>query len=526
MDFAANLVAYYKRGKCVLKKIIEQSDKSRDLVNVLILLTVALCIGIYLIATTAIIAKDGVTFIKYGQQIEAAPIKTIMNEFQHPGYPWLILTAHKVTAFLHENTSILSWIYCGQSVTLLFRMLAITVLYFIGKQLFGARMSFWAILILILLPKPAEYGSDALSDWPHLFFLASGLLLLLKGSINRKWWRFGFAGLAAGVGYLIRPECAQLVVLGSLWLGLQLLWSKRVMSKGKALSALVLILVGFLAIAGPYMNLKGAVFPKKNVGQFTQNSQQLEVHAENNQPLSEAMHTSKFTPSNITKALGKLVENIGETSMWFFVPALLIGMHKKFKTLKWYKPEKFFVIAIIALNIPVMIWLYCKHGYMSVRHTLPLLIILILYVPVGLQESALWLQQRFAKKAEPSAAIGRDEQFWFMVLLVIGVSIYIPKLFRPIRTEKQGYKAAAQWLKANTDIAAIVAVPDKRISFYAERKELVYENETIPEKAEYIVKISKKQTNKLTPAIPSDKLVYEYIDKRRKSANTAIYRRL
>ena len=526
MDFAADAMAYYKGGKRILKMTIEQSGRAGDAINVSILLITALCIGIYLIVTTSIIAKDGVTFINYARQFETAPLKTMMNEFQHPGYPWLILAAHRVTGFLHENTSILSWIYCAQSVALIFRLLAITILYFIGKHLLGARLSFWAILILVFLPAPTEYGSDALSDWPHLFFLSAGLLLLLKGAMNERWWLFGFAGLAAGAGYLVRPECAQLVAAGGLWLELQLLWPKRAMSKGKALFAFALLLVGFLAIAGPYMKLKGAVFPKKNVGQFVQSSQQQEVHAENNQIVPEAIHTSQFTPSNIKKALGKLVGNIGETLMWFFVPALFIGMHKWFKSRKWYEPEKFSVIAIIVLNVPVMIWLYCKYGYMSDRHTLPLLIIPILYVPVGLQELAIWCHKRFSRKVESSAAMNFNERFWFLVLLLIGVSICTSKLFRPIRAEKQGYRAAAKWLKANTVSTAIIAVPDKRISFYAERGELVYENENIPEKVEYIVKILKKQKDEPFSVNPLGRLEYEYTDESEKSGSIAIYRRL
>ncbi len=105
-------------------------------------------------------------------------------------------------------------------------------------------------------------------------------------------------------------------------------------------------------------------------------------------------------------------------------------------------------------------------------------------------------------------------------------SLCTPKLLRPIRLEKQGFRAAAQWIKDNTDSNAIVAVPDRRISFYAGRKELFYKNEHIPKRAEYIVKIYKKKTGKLTPANPSDKLVYEYIDTRRRVAKTAIYKRL
>jgi 4-amino-4-deoxy-L-arabinose transferase-like glycosyltransferase len=547
VDFDTDTVACFKGRKCILKKPIEPSDKSRDLLNVSILLMLALCIGIYLIVTTALISKDGVTFIKYGQQIEASPVKTIVKEDQHPGYPGLILITHKVTGFLHKNTPILSWIYCAQSITLMFRVLAIVILYFIAKQLFSARMSFWAVLILILLPKPAEYGSDALSDWPHLFFLLTGLLLLLKGAASKRWWLFGFAGLAAGTGYLIRPECAQLIVLGSMWLGLQLLLPRHTTGKVKVLPALAFLLAGFLAIAGPYINLKGAVFPKKNVGQFTSttraikasstgfskknvgatpDSQQLKVHAKNNLPASEPEPSPQLTLSKITKAFAKLAAGISETLMWFFVPAMLIGMYKKLKVQKWYEPGKFFIIAIIVLNIPVMIWLYCKHGYMSDRHTLPLLILPILYVPMGLQELAIWIQKRFPLKVKSSAAINFNERFWFLVLLLMGASICTPKLLRPIRVEKQGLRAAAKWIRNNTASNATVAVPDRRISFYAGRKELFYENENIPKRAEYIVKISKKKTAKLTPENPSDKLVYEYIDNKKRVTNTAIYKRL
>ena len=486
----------------------------------------ALCIGVYLIFTTALVSKDGITFIKYGQQIESSSVETKVNEDQHPGYPWLILTAHKLTRLLHNNTSILSWIYCAQSVALVFRLLSIVVLYFIAKHLFGAGMSFWAVLILIVLPKPAEYGSDTLSDWPHLFFLLTSFLLLLKGAVNRNWRLFGFSALAAGAGYLIRPECVQMIVMGSLWLGLQSLLPGHTLSKARALPALALLFAGFLAFAWPYMNLKGAVFPKKKVGQFTSVSHQLELPEKKNLTLSKAKTMLQVAPLKITKAFCKIAANIGETLMWFFVPALLLGIYKKLKNLKWYEPEKFFIIAIIGLNIPVMIWLHYKHGYMSDRHTLPLLIIPILYIPLGLQEFAVRLQKLCSAKVKSSGAINFNERFWFLLLLLIGVSICSPKLLRPIRAEKQGFRAAAEWLKKNTDSDAIIAVPDRRISFYAGRKELYYENRDIPKKAEYLVKIYKKKTGKLTPENPSDKLVYKYIDKRRRIINTAIYKRL
>lgn len=56
--------------------------------------------------------------------------------------------------------------------------------------------------------------------------------------------------------------------------------------------------------------------------------------------------------------------------------------------------------------------------------------------------------------------------------------------------DKQGYLDAAMWLKENTKPEDIIAVPDKRIAFYAERKGLVYGNK-FPQQAKYIVKIVK-----------------------------------
>jgi hypothetical protein len=274
------------------------------------------------------------------------------------------------------------------------------------------------------------------------------------------------------------------------------------------------MLLGFMVIAGPYMNLKGAVFPKKKLVQSQP------------QVVLETIVTADIVSPNIAKAIVKLFENTGETLMWFFVPALFIGMYKWFRERKWHEPEKFLVLAVVILNIPIMILLHCKYGYMSLRHTLPLLILPILYIPVGLQETAIWCRKRFSRKVESLAVTNRNERFWFLVLLLIGVSICTPKLFRPIRSKKQGYRAVAKWLKTNTGSATTIAVPDKRISFYAHRKELVYENDNIPQKAEYIVKRFRKQKHPLSLVNPSGRLEYEYIDKRGKGINVAIYKRL
>ncbi len=504
-----------------IKMSSEQSGKSKDITHISILLAIALCVGVYLISTTIIIAKDGVTFIEYAKNLTCRPIETMFGQYQHPGYPFLILTAHRIAEIIHKSRTMLGWIYPAQTVALIFRLLTIPVLYFVGKEIVGARFSFLAILILILLPKPAEYGSDALSDWPHLFFLSAGFLLLLRGAANRKPWLFGFAGLFAGLGYLIRPECTQLVIFGSLWVGLQLFWTKRIISQRKALLTLALLLVGFLAPAGPYMKLKGAVFPKKNVGQFSLNVEHEESYGQN-QACPNSIYTASLSSSDIAKALGEMIEKIGDILMWFFVPALLIGTYKRFRERKWHEPETPFIAMLIALNIPLLIWLHCKHGYMSGRHVLPLIVFTIFYVPIGLQEFGNWLDSRFSKNV---LKIKQNPQLWFFILTTVGLAVCVPKLVTPLHSDKQSYREAAQWLAENTDEKDIVAVPDTRISFYAERQGLYWKDGEIPEQAQYIVKILKKENDKTTLPEQLGKIEYRYADKRNKKISVAIYRK-
>jgi 4-amino-4-deoxy-L-arabinose transferase-like glycosyltransferase len=494
-------------------------DPKLSIIHIIILLALGAVIGIYLISTTTVIAKDGVAFIKYAKKLRVAPINTMARKYQHPGYPLLILLAHKITSVLREGVSIWSWIYCAQGVALTFRLLAIAVLYFVGRYLVGAELSFWAVLILVFLPKPAAYGSDALSDWPHIFFLAVGIWLLMRAA-NGKWWLFGCAGLSAGMGYLIRPECAQVVVFGSFWLGLQLLWSKRTMGQREALCAMALLLVGFLLTVAPYMKLKGAVFPKK---QLVSGFQADEICEQSVQIHSNSPAVAGFASSKITRGLGKLVERVSDTLMWFFVPALLLGIYGNFRKCDWYRPEKFFIIALVVLNVPLMVLLYCKYGYMSGRHTFPLVIFTIFYASAGLQAMGAWLQNKLSKDVEKPSKIKTSETTWFLVLLAIGIFICIPKLLTPIRTAKQSFRDVAQWLAAHTDMKDKIAVPDIRISFYAQRKGLICRAGRIPKRAQYIVREFKAGEAILPGQL--DKVEHEYVDQVNGN-RVVIYRKL
>ena len=435
----------------------------------------------YLICSAVVVSKDSVLFVEFAKGLEVDASGTMIEKDDHPGYPMMILGVHNMVAVFGGGGGIFSWIYSAQIAALMLRLFAIVALYFVGKKLVGGKFGFWAVLILICLPKPAGYGSDALSDWPHLFFLAVGFLLLIMAAKEGKWALFGVVGLAAGVGYLVRIECAQLVIYAALWLGFQFFWKKRNLSRSKAVLSLVLLAVGFLITAGPYMKLQGVFSFAKQVDVVGVNTQVAGAGLCEQQVVSSR---ASIVPADIGAGFAKLVENIGETLMWVFVPAMLIGFCKFFRKGKWYEPEKFFVIAIIVFNAIVMVWLYCSRGYMSIRHTLPLVAIIVFYIPAGLEALAGWLDEKWFKKG--------NTRLGFTVLIAIGIAMCLPKLLRPLHYDKGTLREAASWLAENSEESDVIGSVDPRIGFYAERNSVHYDGIIVPQEVKYLVRIFKK----------------------------------
>jgi hypothetical protein len=187
-----------------------------DFLHLGVLAGVGLLVGICLILSLVLISNDGVFYIGQARHVISNP--SVVARRHPPGYPFLVWAAHALASLFVAGDSTLLWVRSAQGVTLLCRLLALVPLYFLGKRLVGPRDSFLALLILVVLPYPAYYGSDVLREWPYVLFLSLGFWLLYRGLQEGTRWPFAGAGLAAGLGYLIRPECAQLLLYGALGL--------------------------------------------------------------------------------------------------------------------------------------------------------------------------------------------------------------------------------------------------------------------------------------------------------------------
>ena len=120
-----------------------QFIEKRDFSHILILLTIALGIGIYLIFTTVQISKDGVVYIERAQAFSSNPIEMIKSNAYPFGYPFLIFVSHKIAMLFSDQSTVYTWLYSAQFVTLICRLIALILLYFIGKFFIGSSDGRW-----------------------------------------------------------------------------------------------------------------------------------------------------------------------------------------------------------------------------------------------------------------------------------------------------------------------------------------------------------------------------------------------
>ncbi len=468
-----------------------------------LLILFSLGIGLYLILSTVLISKDGVRFIQFAQALQECPRKTLLVEYQHPGYPFLIITMQKlISAF--AGTSVDSWLFSAQFTAVLFKTLTLAVLYVWGKRITDSKFkSFLGVFILACLPLPAHYGSDALSDWPALFSISFCLLCLVISSQKKQLFLYGLIGLVGGAGYLIRPEAGQ-VVLYACGTAIYLFISGKI-TVFRLCTMLFVVILCFTITTAPYMVLKKSILPKKTLVRTTDAGIDHSTDETSTPPCR--YNISGFQFGSFAGGFQKLFSNFGETYMWYFTPFWIIGI------INWFRQttcrlKKLLLTGFISLNVIVVLMLYYAFGYMSDRHTLPLFAVTFMFIPIGLDKSSCWIARQYNIKNANKICLA---------LAAFGVVICMPKLLRPLGNDKRFYKDAALWLRNNAGDDEVVAVCDPRIGFYC-RKKWVLLTTTQYQKADWIADRFEKDHLPENP-IPENqhlRLVREFAGKKRK----------
>ncbi len=213
------------------------------------------------ISRTLLPAQDGLKFIRVAREFQTQPWADVVRGSDiHPLYPALIAAVEPVVAwFSGEGPA--AWRTAAQLVAVIASIGLILPIFGLTRLLFDRRIACVAAALAVLLPRAAELGHETLSDSLGLMCtfvsLWLGALALRKGG----WRAAAGCGLAAGFGYLARPE----VILVPLAIGLT--WLVGLVREGRVgaisrIPAMGILLVCALVVAGSYALVKGELSEK------------------------------------------------------------------------------------------------------------------------------------------------------------------------------------------------------------------------------------------------------------------------
>lgn len=412
---------------------------------------------------------------------------TNLSRTETPAFLLTIAGWHRLLNCFGLGEENLDWAVAGQTLCLLCRILALVPLYYLGKLLLGGHHAFLALLILIFLPWPAEWGHDVLREWPHLLFLSGSLLMVLLAFTYQRAVYCLPAGLLAGFGYLIRFECIQVLAYALCGLVFVLLRPSESMTRKKALLGVLLLMAGFSVFFIPNVQLKGEILPSRLQGLAANGLSTLTSDIPTPVQNSSGVQHALFASSS-TEGIAEILQILSENLYYYFFPFMLVGLYVFSKHQQQPSPGKWFIGGFMVLNIVICMALYHQSGYISRRHLLPLTAITTLFIPLGIEAVVgLLSRRRIDLESHPN----RKKQVRICgVLTVVGLLTCLPKLIEPMG--RDDFRRTAEYLQQNTPINAIVSVPDRRIPFYAGRSGILYETPPTNGMWDYLVTIEER----------------------------------
>jgi hypothetical protein len=426
----------------------------KDLTYIAILVLISLAIGVYLIATTVIISRDGVTYIECSQAL-SSDFDALIKDNLPIGYSLLVAGFHRVYSAVYNSAEPASWIISAQICTLTCKTLAMVAFYFFGRCFFPSKYVFTGLVILTFLPYPAEYGSDALRDWPHALFLFAALFFLQQGVRQSSGLYLGLAGLVCGLGQVIRPECAQVVLYGIIIFCFKL---GRSFFKDQAFPqkhVYLLLAAGFLIIFIPYSLKREKLIPKRLKTLLT--SSPLE-HRDTDFDIASPSH------ANVLDAGIELAKTVMEYFHYYFVLPAAIGVYLRyFRKKKWHCEINLLIGLFIGFYCAALLVLHSTSGYISKRHVLPLCVVLSFYILPGAIAMGSFIITAFKGDSRHLKKV-------ILILILGGMIACLPKLLRPIGADKRVYRQAANWIESHTAEGDRFMTFDARLPFYSNRK--------------------------------------------------------
>ncbi len=433
--------------------------------------------------------SDGPTFLGLARLAAEGQWSALLAHPYHPLYALAIAGLHGLSGGFggfdgFEGAAVaVSALSGGASVAFLYVWL---------KDAFDrdvARVGAW---LLALHPHAIAFSSDVQSDGLYLALFLAGVALLWRALDSGRPGVAAPAGAASGLAYLARPEGLGLAVFAGV-VGLTRLASGRG-SRRRGAAWLAALTAGFGLLFVPYAwALRShtgvwALTQKKGLSELTGIGPE-RPHADRADRIDPALAASliaehpfletvlngprRTAPSRAlappapaaTGLQRHLVafDELQEELSGALRPALCVLLALGILARRGRPgPVGRFVLALVSLYLALLYALSYGAGYVSERHTLPVVVLLFGYVSLGVSRAgavALTLARRRLDGWSPRAAVGVG-----MALTLIALA---PEALRERRSERAPSRLAAEWLRGDPERGG-VAAPRQRVAYYAD----------------------------------------------------------
>ena len=501
-----------------MKAIELENDNTKSFFKdryIWLLLIISLSVRIYLSFFTYVIKNDSVAFMQNAKYFASGDFASGLGHDYHPLYSLIMAVLYKVVPDMELS---------GTIISVLFGTLTVIVFYLIGKSAFDRKISFVSAIILAFHPYAVRFSADIISESTYFFFFISALGLGYFAITNRKLLLFALTGICSALAYLARPEGIGIIIIVAFWCVLKDFVKIKVLWKEKLVSILILV-VSFLVFSMPYLVFikqdtgSWSLTKKKNVTNLAglgkvlatlRNDRLVKEESDKEKDVSDLAAPVKVLDTlkndrlvkegsdkkknywrdiigQITarKSIFKIhmngilhvIKKYVSTFHPFLFILLIIGV------INWTRIDKkrFFGIYVTSIILFYLIILYRLnlthlgqgdniYQYPSRRHLMPLVIPAVFCVGLGVCAVGAWVHKKFHNC---NFIVGFKELLkstWIvqLIVLMVVVSVLLPKTLKPQRFDKYGIKVVGQWIRTNSHKPSPVILSDSsRNAYYA-----------------------------------------------------------
>jgi hypothetical protein len=403
-------------------------------------------------------AQDGLKFIRVAKAFHTQPWEDVVRGTdQHPLYPMLVSAVEPCLSLVIGHSPN-AWRLSAQLVSAVASLLMVVAVHALATRLFSPTIANLAALGCVLLPLPMAVGHDALSDSLALCMVMTalwlGVLALEEGGVR---WAIA-CGLAAGIGYLARPE----VLVVPLAVGLTDL--VRCLANRRPLRAvsprLASLGVVFLSLVGTYSLIKGEVSEKLALRQFAAMARSRPQTAPKTRHwLPSGLDDPKwdFSPKEepararlkTLRVLGDIGFEMAEGLGWI-LPLFVVWGFVRDRYIQAivaedetspdpHKTGRLLIAVYLLLFLLILAQHEYRMGYLSSRHVLTLVIVCLPWAAAGIYVCA-WRMAEVLRLGEEA------RRRWTIALVATCLLVSVGVQLRGSHVSRWGHWAAGRWL--------------------------------------------------------------------------------